>query len=115
MSEIGIATTRHENGTDRAEEQKDHDHHDQQRVDQSFYDFVDRVIDVSGGVVGHFGLHAGRQFLLDLLEFNANSLDHIDGVRVRQNPDAHEDRFLPGEPHFGVVIFCAENDVGDVA
>ena len=115
MSEIGIATIGHENGTERAEEQEDHDHHDEQRVDQRFYDFVNGVIDVGGGVVGHLGLHAGRQFLFDLLQFHANSLDHIDRVRVRQNPDAHEDRFLPGEANFGVVIFRAENDVGDVA
>ena len=43
---------RHDHRTNGAEEQKDHDHHDEQRVDQSFYDFVDRVVDVGGGVVG---------------------------------------------------------------
>ena len=85
------------------------------RVDQSLHDFVNGVVDVSGGVVGHFGLHAGRQFFFDLLQLDADALDHVDGVRVRQNPDAHENSFLPGEPDFGVVIFGAKHNVGDVA
>ena len=50
-----------------------------------------------------------------MLHLHANALDHVDRVRVRQNPDAHEDGFLTGEPHLGVVIFRAEHDVGDVA
>ena len=106
---------RHDDRAERAEEQEDHDHHDEQRVDQSFYDFVDGVVDVGGGVVGHLGRHAGRQFLLDLLQLGAHALDDVDRVRIGQDPDAHEDRFLPGEADFGVVIFRAENDVGDVA
>ena len=47
---------RHDDRAERAEEQKDHDHHDEQRVDQRLHDFVDGVVDVSGGVVGHLGL-----------------------------------------------------------
>ena len=106
---------RHDDRPERAEEQKDDDHHDEQRVDQRLYDFVNGVVDVSGGVVGHLRLHAGRQFLLDLLELDADALDHVDRVGVRQHPNAHEHRFLAGEPHLGVVIFRAEDDVGDIA
>ena len=76
---------------------------------------MDGVVDISGGVVGNVRLHAARQFLLDLLQFGPDVLDDIDRVRVWQNPDAHENGFLPGEPDLRVVIFGAEDDVGDVA
>ena len=59
--------------------------------------------------------HAGRQLLLDLLHLDAHAFDDVQRVGVRQHPDAHEDSFLAGEPHFGVVVFRAEHDVGDVA
>ena len=88
---------------------------DEERVDQSLDHFVDGVVDVSGGVVGDHALHAGRQILFDFLQFSAYALDDIDRVRVRQNPDAHEDGLLSGETHFGVVIFRAEHDIGDIA
>ena len=76
---------------------------------------MDGVIDVSRGVVGHLSRHSGWQFLLDLLQFDPHPLDHVDRVCGRQDPDAHEHGFLAGETHFGVVVFGAENDVGDVA
>ena len=98
---------RNHHRAERAKEQKDHDHHDEQCVDQSFYDFVDGVIDVSRGVISDFTFHARRQFLLDLLHLHADTLDYVNWVRIWQNPDAHEHRLLPGEPHFGVVIFRA--------
>ena len=104
----------HDHGAERPEEQEDHQHYDEQRVDQSLYDFVDRVVDVRGRVIGDFSIQARGQFALDLFHLDAHSLDHIHRVRVRQNVDAHEDRFLSGEPHFGVVVFGTENDVRDV-
>ena len=76
---------------------------------------MDGVVDVSGRVVGDFGFHTGGQFLLDLLHLRADALDHVERVRVWQNPDAHEHSLLAGEPDFGIVIFRAEHDVGDVA
>ena len=76
---------------------------------------MDRVVDVSGRVVSHFRLHSGRQFFFDLLELGAHVFDHVNGVGVRQNENAHEDGFLAGEAHFSVVIFGAEHDVRDVA
>ena len=51
----------------------------------------------------------------DLLHLGAHPLDDVDRVRVRQNPDAHEDGLLPGEADFGVVILRAEHDVRDIA
>ena len=99
----------------RAEEKEDDDHDDEQRLDQRVEDVVDRGVDVGGAVVGDAALHAGRQFLLDLLHLGANALDHVDRVRVRQNEDAHENRALAGETNLGVVILRAENNVGDVA
>ena len=73
------------------------------------------VVDVSGGVVSHLGLHAGRKFFFDLLELDPNALDHVDRVRIWQNKNPHEDRFLTGEAHFGVVVLRAEHDVRNVA
>ena len=106
---------RHDDGADRAEEEEDDDHDDEERVDQSLHDFVDGVVDVSGGVVGDLRLHPGGQFLLDLLQLGPDALDHIDEVGIRQNPDAHENGFLAGEADLGVVILRAQHDVGDVA
>ena len=105
----------HDHRPERPEEQQDHEHDDEQRLDQSFHDFVDRVVDVRGRVVGNLSGHAGRKFLLDLFHLGAHAFDHVNRVRIRQNPDAHEHGPLAREPHFGVVIFRAENDVGDVA
>ena len=104
-----------DHGPKRSQEQKDDEHHDQQRVDERFYDFVNRVVDVSSCVISNFGLHTARQFFFDLLKLSAHSLNHIDRVRIWQNVNAHEDRFLAGEAHFGVVILGAEHDVGDIA
>ena len=56
---------RREHGTPRAQEQKDHEHHDAKRLDQRFEDFVHRVIDVSGGVVGNARHHSRWQVVLD--------------------------------------------------
>ena len=115
MSEIGIATIGTMTDRHGSEEQEDDDHHDEQCVDQSFYDFVNGVVDVGRRVVGHLGGHAARQFLFDLLQLGAHPLDDVDRVRIGQDPDAHEDRFLPGEADFGVVVLCAKNNIGDVA
>ena len=73
------------------------------------------VVDVSSRVVSDASGHAGRKFLLNLFHLCAHALDHVDRVRVRQNPDAHEDGFLAGETHLGVIIFRAQLDVGDIA
>ena len=75
---------------------------------------MDRVIDVSGRVVRDFSIQARRQLAFDLLHFHAHTLDHIHGVRVRQDVNSHEHRFLPREAHFGVVVFGAEHHVGYV-
>ena len=49
------------------------------------------------------------------LKLGADTLDHVDRVRVWQDPDAHEHGFLAGETHLGVVILGPEDDIGDVA
>src|SRR4029077_1438897 len=97
------------------EEQKDHHHHDEQRVDQRLHDLVDGVVDVSRGVVSDFPFHSGGKFLLNLFHLHADTLDHVHGVSVWQNPNAHEHSFLSGEPHFSVVIFRSQLHVCDVA
>ena len=55
---------------------------------------MDGVVDIGGRVVGHLGVHAGGEFLLDLIQFHAHALDYVDRVRVRQHPNAHEDSLL---------------------
>ena len=67
MSEIGIATSGMRTERQRAEEKEDDDADDEQRLDQRVENFVDRGVDVFGGVVGDAALHAGRQFLLDVV------------------------------------------------
>ena len=86
MSEIGIATTG--TRTDRKEPRKKKMTimTISKRVDQRLNDFVNGVIDVGGGVVGHLGLHACRKILLDLFHLDANTLDHVHRIRVGQNP-----------------------------
>src|SRR5205823_13258386 len=106
---------RHNDGSQRAEEQKDHQHHDEQRVDQRLYDFVDGVADVSGRVVSNLSRQTRGQFALDLLHFRAHTLYHVNRIRIRQNVDAHEHGLLPGEPDFRVVVFRTQNDVRDVS
>ena len=56
---------RHNHRPKRSEEQKDHHHHDEQRIDQSFYHFVDGVVDVGRRIVSHLRRHSGWQFFLD--------------------------------------------------
>src|SRR5436305_1228202 len=104
-----------EDGTDRTEEQKDHDHDNEERVDQSLYDFADRIVDVSGLVVGNVPSHAGGQFLSDLIHLGADALDDVHRVRVRQNPNAHKHGLLTGETDLRVVIFRAKHHVRDIA
>ena len=36
------------------------------------------VVNISGGVVRHLGAHAGRQFFFDLIQFDADALDHVE-------------------------------------
>src|SRR5205823_10048668 len=100
---------------ERSEEQEDHNHHDEQRIDQRFYDFVDRVVDVSCRVIRDLPGHASRQFLLNLLHFRANAFDYVHRVRIWQHPYAHEHRFLPRKANFGIVIFGTEDDVRNIA
>src|SRR2546430_9779572 len=69
---------RDKNRSERAEEEEDYHHHDEQSVDQRFYDFVNGIIDVGGGVVGHLGGHAPGGVLLDLIPFHPHSLGDID-------------------------------------
>ena len=106
---------RHDHGSHRAEEQKDHHHHDQQGVDQRFHYFADGVTDVRRRVVGDFARHSGRKFFSDLLHLGAHPFDHVHRVGIRQNRDSYEDGLLPGETDLGVVVFCAEHHVSDIA
>src|SRR5258708_3111480 len=55
----------HEHRTHRAEKQKDDDGNDDERFGERVDDFVNRVINVGGRVVGDAALKAGGQVLLD--------------------------------------------------
>ena len=75
---------------------------------------MDGVIDIGGGVVSHLDLHASGQLLPDLVHLGSTTLDHVHRIRIGQNKDAHEDSFLPGEPHLRVIVFRAEHNIGDI-
>ena len=75
---------------------------------------MNRVVDVSRRIVGDFSRKTRRQFAFDLLHFHAHTFDHVNRVGVRQHVNAHEHGLLSGEPHFGVIVFGAKNDVRDI-
>jgi len=106
---------RDEHGSERAEEQEDHDDDDQQRLGERAEHLVDRVLDVLGRVVGDGRFHAGRQLRLDLGQRPAHARDHVERVRRRQHPDAHEGGRLAVEADVFLVVGRAELHVGDVA
>ena len=114
MSEIGIATIGMMTERHEPRKRKMTMHDDEQRFHQGLKDFLDRGVDVGCAVVGDAALHAGGQFLLDLLHLGPDPLDHVDRVRIGQNENAHEDGALAGEADLGVVIFRAEDHVRDV-
>ena len=100
--------------TDRTEEKKDHDHHDQQRIDERRGHFVNGVADVFGRIVTDAGFEAVRKIFFDRLQFGAGSFDDVDGIRLRQWEDAHEHRRLARIAHLRVVVFGPEHHIGDV-
>jgi len=112
---MGIATTGTHHRADRAEEQKDYDHHDEQCVNQRLYDFVDGVVDVSRSVSSDFAFHSGRNSLWICSISTRTRLITYTAFAFGRNVNSHEDCFLSREPHLGVVIFRAELDVRDVA
>ena len=101
-------------GTQRAEEEKNNDDDDEERFRKGLDDFVDRVVDVLGRVVGDVALHAGGQFALDVLQLGPHPLHDVDRVRVGQDPDTHEDRPLLRESNFGVIVFRTQHHVRDI-
>ena len=106
---------RHEHRAQRAEEQEDDDDDDEQRLAERPLHLVDGVPDVGGGVVGDARLDLLRDLLLQRVHLGADALDDVERVRVRERPDADEDRGLPAEVHRRVVVLGAEHHVGDVA
>ena len=99
---------RDQHRTEGAEEEEDHHHDDQQRVAKGLEHLLDGVLDIVGRIVGQPGLHAARQVALDRFHLRPHPLDDIEGIGVGQRPDAHEDRGLSGEVHFGIIVLGAE-------
>ena len=106
---------RNEHRSERAEEQEDDNDDDEQRLGQRPEHFVDRILDVLGGVVRNTDLHARRQLRPDLRNRLPHLADHFKGVGRRQHPHAHERGGLAVEPHVLFVVLGAEDDVGDFA
>jgi hypothetical protein len=77
--------------------------------------FVDRVLNVSRGVVGYAELHTGRQLLAYPGKSRANFSDDLKRVGIGKHPNAHEGRAFPVESHILIVVLSTEYDVGDVA
>ena len=76
---------------------------------------MDGVVDISSRVVGHLRRHPGREFLFDLFQFHPHALDDVHRICIWQDPNAHEDGLLPRKANLGVVVFCPEDNVSDVA
>ena len=106
---------RDQNRAEGADEEENDDHDDEQRVAERLEHLPDGVRDVVGGVVRHAGLESARQAAPDRFHLRPHPLDHVEGVGVRERPDPHEGRGLPGKVDFGVVILRPERHVGDVA
>ena len=70
--------------------------------------------DIDGGIISHACLESCGQLGFDFIQFLPDIADHIERVRVRQHPHAHEHGLLAAEAHGGVVIFGAEFHIGDV-
>ncbi len=115
ISDNGNRHDRYQYRAQGAEEEEDDDHDDEQRVAERLEHFVDGVGDVVGGVVGDAGLESGRQVALDGIHLRPHPLDDVEGVRVRERPDPHEHRGLPGKVDLRVVILGAQHHIGDVA
>ena len=45
----------------------------------------------------------------------ANSADHVQRIGRGERPDAHEHRSFAIKADIGLVVFCAEHDISDVA
>ncbi len=58
---------RDDGGAPRAQEKEDDEADDGERLDEGPEDVIDRGVDVTGAVEGDAAVHAGGQFLLDLL------------------------------------------------
>src|SRR5256886_13148974 len=77
---------RDKNRSKRSEEEEDYDHHDEQMVDQRFYDFVNGIVDVGGGVVGHLGGYCAWGVLLCFIQVHSHSLDYIERGFLWEDP-----------------------------
>ncbi len=104
-----------EDGAERPQEQEDDDDDDEERLGERLEDLVDRVLDVLRRVVGDPDLHARRELRPDARDRLAHALDHVERVRGREHPDAHERRALPVEADVRFVVLGAEDDVRDLA
>ena len=104
-----------DDGAPRAKEKVNHDHHNEERLQQRMEDVLDGGIDISRAVVGDATLHPGGQFALDLFHLGLHAFDDINRVCVWQDKDAHENGALSGETDLGVIVLRSEDDVGNVA
>ena len=105
---------RHQNGAQGTQEKKNDNHDDEQGFAERFHNLLDCVFDINGAVVGDASLEAGGKVFFDLLHLAADAFHDIQRVGIWQWPDAHEHGRLAAEAHLGVVVFRAEDDIGDV-
>ena len=72
---------RDQRGSQVPEEHVDHEGHQDERLEQGVQHLIDRGLQELGDVVGEFVVHPGGEgFLLDLLEFLLDRVDHLGGV-----------------------------------
>ena len=101
-------------GSNAAEEQKNDHANDQQCLDQRLHHFVDRAGDELRRVIDDFAGNAIGHLRLDLRENRAHALCHIEDIGLRRDFDADEYRIAAAERRSEVIVFGAEDHVGDV-
>ena len=99
----------------RAKEEEDDQHDDEQGLGQGVLHLAHGVLDVIGAVVGDDRGDLLGDLPLQAVHLGAHAADHIQRVRVGQGPNPVEDRGLTGEVDRRVVVLRAQHDIGHVA
>ena len=88
---------RNQHSTPVAQEQEDHQHHQQHGLEHGDIHFADRFFDEDGGVVGDFHFHAGRQCAGDLRQHGLDGFGNFQRIGYRLLDDAERDGVLAVE------------------
>ena len=113
---------RHRNGHDRddrrppgLQEHHDHQHHQQDGLDQGVLHRLDRGGDEFRRIIGDRNVHAGRQFGTDGLNLFHDPVRRAQRIGARLLDDGHADAALAVKEAADAVILGAQLHAGDIA